>query len=480
MLTAHVADAMVRAINADRRGPGDRHAAGVRHRRPATTPTTASTTRSAGTSTCSTAAGRAGLRRPAATRASWTATRCTTTRLLAPGRHPGWASAGRLPAPSTASRRSPGCSTPPGARSTPTGLTMPWYTVLRQPRRPRRRATSPHHRRPARRTAPSAHASQTTKGDPRPVDRRTPNRRLLAARRRSVDEHFTTTGLPVGPRLHRRRTGPTGTAYYYLRPGPVRLRRHGHRQPERRRRRAPSTRPSSPGSSSSSTRPAGKLVIVSSHHTVVDDGQRVAPAATEPARARRRVVGELLAHANVIAWVNGHTHRNQIARPRAADGARRLLGDQHRLPHRLAAAGAAGRGRRQPRRHAVDLHHDARPRRARRRPAATSTARCSSPACRRELSANDPQERNDDAPRHAQATATSSCCCRRRRSWLSGWLRRRGRVRTRSRPAGRRRRRSRGRGCRAPSSGCPWPRAGARTRARRPGRRRSTSSPASG
>ena len=51
---------------------------------------------------------------------------------------------------------------------------------------------------------------------------------------------------------------------------------------------------------------------------------------------------------------------------------------------------------------------------------------------------------------------------------------------TRPRRADRRRRRSRGPGCRAPWSGCPWPPAGARTRARRPGRRRSTSSPASG
>ena len=51
---------------------------------------------------------------------------------------------------------------------------------------------------------------------------------------------------------------------------------------------------------------------------------------------------------------------------------------------------------------------------------------------------------------------------------------------TRPRRAGRRRRRSRCPGCRAPWSGCPWPPAGARTRARRPGRRRSTSSRASG
>ena len=40
----------------------------------------------------------------------------------------------------------------------------------------------------------------------------------------------------------------------------------------------------------------------------------------------------------MIAWVNGHTHVNSITpHARAADGGRRrLLGDQHRLAHRLA------------------------------------------------------------------------------------------------------------------------------------------------
>ena len=55
-----------------------------------------------------------------------------------------------------------------------------------------------------------------------------------------------------------------------------------------------------------------------------------------------------------------------------------------------------------------------------------------------------------------------------------------GRVSPRWRPAGRRRRRSRGRGCRGRWWGCRAPRGGVRTRARRRGRRRSTSSRASG
>ena len=80
-----------------------------------------------------------------------------------------------------------------------------------------------------------------------------------------------------------------------------------------------------------------------------------------------------------------------------------------------------------------------------------------------------------------RGTCTSSTPSRRPRSCWPAYRRDVLVCRaSRPRPAGRRRRRSRGRGCRAPWWGCPSPRAGARTRARRPGRRRSTSSPGVG
>ena len=60
MLTAHIAEAMVRAINEIGVGPGHGHGRWRSRCRPGTTPTTASATRSAGTSTSSTAAARSG------------------------------------------------------------------------------------------------------------------------------------------------------------------------------------------------------------------------------------------------------------------------------------------------------------------------------------------------------------------------------------------------------------------------------------
>ncbi len=59
-----------------------------------------------------------------------------------------------------------------------------------------------------------------------------------------------------------------------------------------------------------------------------------------------RVRDLLLRFPNVVLWVNGHTHVNAVtlhARHPESRGARRLLGAEHGLAHRLAAAGAAGR-----------------------------------------------------------------------------------------------------------------------------------------
>ena len=66
-----------------------------------------------------------------------------------------------------------------------------------------------------------------------------------------------------------------------------------------------------------------RLVMVFSHHTsdtmtnpLVGTGGDAGPRVLGDA-----VLAELLAHDTVIAWVNGHTHKNQIwARPRAGGG----------------------------------------------------------------------------------------------------------------------------------------------------------------
>ena len=83
-----------------------------------------------------------------------------------------------------------------------------------------------------------------------------------------------------------------------------------------------------------------------------------------------------------------------------------------------------------------------------------------------------------------RSTCTSSTPSPRRPTWWRRTADARsgldGRALRLRRRAARRRRRSRGRGCRGRSSGCPWPRAGGRTRARPWGRWPSTSSPASG
>ncbi|MBB6626535.1 metallophosphoesterase [Nocardioides sp. KIGAM211] len=141
-----------------------------------------------------------------------------------------------------------------------------------------------------------------------------PNRRLLS-RTETVAEHFTTTGLPLGHGFtEENRTN--GTAYYTFDRGPVRF-------------VVMDTVNANGGSEGSLdatqfswlqeqlATATDKLVIVSSHHTswTMDNpagGNRVFGAA---------VVQELLSHENVIAWVNGHTHSNTVrARARSGGG----------------------------------------------------------------------------------------------------------------------------------------------------------------
>ena len=146
------------------------------------------------------------------------------------------------------------------------------------------------------------------------------------------------------------------------------------------------------------------------------DGQRHAgPGRKGPAHPRTGGArAMLLTYPQVVLWVNGHTHVNAVVphQPYLRHG--RLLGAQHRLPHRLATAEPAGRDPGQPRRHPVGLRHHPGLRGARHPTPRSSTPRlswprshgCSRPTTGRNAPATAPPSTAGAARR---PTATSSC-----------------------------------------------------------------------
>jgi metallophosphoesterase (TIGR03767 family) len=145
-----------------------------------------------------------------------------------------------------------------------------------------------------------------------------PDRRLLdhAA---LVEEHFTTTGRPVGHGFTEQNRAE-GTAYYTFDRGPVRfvvlntVNPNGYAD----------------GSLDSAqfawlegvlAEAGQQLVIVCSHHTSTSmDNVFVATGGDPDPRVRgAEVLDALLAHDNVIAWINGHSHVNRI-NPRLREG----------------------------------------------------------------------------------------------------------------------------------------------------------------
>ncbi len=147
-----------------------------------------------------------------------------------------------------------------------------------------------------------------------------PSRRLLA-RAELVEEHFTTTGRPVGHGFTAQNRAD-GTAYYAVDRGPVRLvvmdtvNPNGYADGSldavqfawMREVLAAST---------------DQLVVVCSHHTsdTMDNPLLATGGDVTPRVLGGQVVEELLAHDNVIAWVNGHTHTNRVlAHPRDGGG----------------------------------------------------------------------------------------------------------------------------------------------------------------
>jgi metallophosphoesterase (TIGR03767 family) len=141
-----------------------------------------------------------------------------------------------------------------------------------------------------------------------------PARRLLD-RSAIVDEHFRTTGAPLGHGFSARNRAQ-GTAYYTFDRGSVRfvvldtvcpaqgpqgsLDRAQLDWLDRQLRAA-----------------RDRVVVLSSHHTIA--------TMTNPGPGRPRALGDevralALRHPQVVAWVNGHLHRNQVLAHRRPGG----------------------------------------------------------------------------------------------------------------------------------------------------------------
>ena len=244
-----------------------------------------------------------------------------------------------------------------------------------------------------------------------------PKRRELS-RGEIVEEHFTTSGLPKGHGFTQANRD-ADTAYYSFDKGRFRFVVMDTVNPN--------------GYADGSIDPTqfawlkttiesakGKAVMVFSHHTSASMTNPFVATGGDP---NPRVLGDevtayLLSQPRLIAWVNGHTHRNQITAHKRAGRLRRVLGDQHRLAHRLPAAVASRRGHRQRGPHPVDLHHDHRPRRTGRLQAATSARPSPWPACR--ASCRSTTRTPSSTPPASRRTATPSCWCASPPTWPEG------------------------------------------------------------
>ncbi|MGH3444903.1 MAG: TIGR03767 family metallophosphoesterase [Nocardioidaceae bacterium] len=142
-----------------------------------------------------------------------------------------------------------------------------------------------------------------------------PHRRLLS-RAEIVDEHFTTTGTPVGHGFTTRNR-EQHTAYYAFDRGMARFLVLDTVDP-RRGPRGSLDRGQFDWLARQLRAARGRAVVIASHHTLA--------TMTEPGHRGMRVLGPevealVLAHREVVAWVNGHQHRNKVwAHRRPAGG----------------------------------------------------------------------------------------------------------------------------------------------------------------
>ena len=144
--------------------------------------------------------------------------------------------------------------------------------------------------------------------------------RKVMSRKQTIEEHFKTTGTPVG-HGYTATNRLSGNAYYTFDKGNVRgivldtVNPNGYAEgsidkPQfdwLKQRLAAST---------------DKYVIIFSHHTIAT---MTNPLVVTGLDLKPRVLGaavktELLNHPNVVAWVNGHTHKNEIIAQKPASG----------------------------------------------------------------------------------------------------------------------------------------------------------------
>ncbi|MEH3033246.1 MAG: TIGR03767 family metallophosphoesterase [Aeromicrobium erythreum] len=144
--------------------------------------------------------------------------------------------------------------------------------------------------------------------------------RRTVTRKEIVEEHFRTTGSPVGHGFTADNRAK-GTAYYTFDTGQVRhvvldsVNPNGYADGSLDQAQHTWLKGVLAGAGS-------KYVVVYSHHTsstmsnpLVATGLDPQPRVLGPA-----VVATLLASPNVVAWVNGHTHRNQVTAHRRTGG----------------------------------------------------------------------------------------------------------------------------------------------------------------
>ena len=135
-----------------------------------------------------------------------------------------------------------------------------------------------------------------------------------------VEEHFATTGLPVGHGFTEANRA-TGTAYYWFDHGPFRMvvmdtvNPNGYYD-------GSLDEPQFLWLQETVAGAAGKAVLVFSHHTsgTMDNVFVATGGDLSPRVQGAAVTSYLLSQPRVVAWVNGHSHRNEVRAHVRPDG----------------------------------------------------------------------------------------------------------------------------------------------------------------